>query len=87
MNIASSAELGFECRDTQDRSFRDEVIEGLSRSPKVLSCKLLYDKRGSELFEQICELPEYYPTRTETGILRDNAREIARLCGESCLLV
>jgi dimethylhistidine N-methyltransferase len=87
MNIASTAELGFECRGPRGRSFRDEVIDGLSRSPKVLSSKLLYDKRGSELFERICELPEYYPTRTETGILERDAQEIAELCGESCFLI
>lgn len=47
----------------------------------------LYDARGSELFDRICELPEYYPTRTETGILAGNATDIARRIGEDTLLV
>jgi dimethylhistidine N-methyltransferase len=69
------------------RSFRDQIIEGLNRSPKLLPSKFLYDKRGSELFEQICQLPEYYPTRTESGILARYTGEIADLCGPDCLLV
>jgi dimethylhistidine N-methyltransferase len=71
----------------KDDSFRDQILEGLNRSPKLLPSKFLYDKRGSELFEQICRLPEYYPTRTETGILARYAGEIADLCGPDCLLV
>ncbi|MCY7332694.1 MAG: L-histidine N(alpha)-methyltransferase, partial [Pseudanabaena sp. CAN_BIN31] len=43
----------------------DDVIEGLTQNPKTLPAKYFYDDRGSELFEQICDLPEYYPTRTE----------------------
>jgi L-histidine Nalpha-methyltransferase len=72
---------------SQKQSFRDQIIEGLNRSPKLLPSKFLYDKRGSELFEQICQLPEYYPTRTETGILAQYAGEIADLCGPDCLVV
>ncbi len=63
-----------------------DVVEGLTQTPKTLSPKYLYDDRGSQLFEQICELPEYYPTRTETAILQHCASEIARLTG-SCELV
>ena len=62
-------------------SLRDEVLEGLSRAPKTLPCKLFYDERGSILFDEITRLPEYYPTRTETRILRDSAGEIAQLVG------
>jgi dimethylhistidine N-methyltransferase len=87
MNIGSSGDLGFDWHGATGYSFRDEVLEGLSRTPKVLSSKLLYDKRGSELFERICELPEYYLTRTETEILKRNAHEISDLCGERCLLI
>ena len=58
-------------------SFADHVISGLGDSPKWLSAKYFYDAAGSDLFEQITELPEYYPTRTELKILRDNARAIS----------
>ena len=57
--------------------FERDLIEGLSRARKSLPCRYLYDARGSELFEEITALPEYYPTRVETEILRDCAREIA----------
>jgi len=63
-----------------------DLIEGLKRTPKTLSCRYFYDDRGSQLFEQICDLPEYYPTRTEQSILETCATEIAQLTG-SCELV
>jgi len=66
---------------------RTEVLKGLSKSPKELPCKLFYDLQGSLLFEQICELPEYYPTRTETSILRANAGEMADVIGPGALLI
>ena len=59
----------------------EDVIRGLSRSPKSLPPKYFYDDHGSKLFEQICELPEYYPTRTETSILKEYADEIAQITG------
>ncbi|MBW4677621.1 MAG: L-histidine N(alpha)-methyltransferase [Desmonostoc geniculatum HA4340-LM1] len=58
-----------------------DVIQGLTRAPKSLPPKYFYDDRGSELFEQICELPEYYPTRTEAWILAQYADEIAQITG------
>ncbi|NMF66542.1 L-histidine N(alpha)-methyltransferase [Brasilonema octagenarum] len=63
-----------------------DVIQGLTQTPKSLPPKYFYDDRGSELFEQICELPEYYPTRTEAWILRQHADEIAQITG-ACELV
>lgn len=63
-----------------------DVVEGLTHKPKYLSPRYLYDDRGSQLFEQICELPEYYVTRTETSIFQDCAEEIAKITG-SCELV
>ena len=54
-------------------SFRDAVLDGLSRPQKRIPCRFLYDERGSDLFEAICETPEYYPTRTEIGILEKHA--------------
>lgn len=56
--------------------FRASVLEGLSRPHKSLSSRFLYDAKGSELFEEITRLPEYYPTRTETAILEAHAAEI-----------
>ncbi|MGA7953069.1 MAG: L-histidine N(alpha)-methyltransferase [Gloeobacterales cyanobacterium] len=64
----------------------DDVIRGLKQRPKTLPCRYFYDDRGSELFEQICNLPEYYPTRTEQVILETYALEIAHLTG-ACELV
>jgi dimethylhistidine N-methyltransferase len=58
-------------------SFADHVIAGLSDNPKWLSAKYFYDAAGSDLFEQITRLPEYYPTRTELKILQRNARAIS----------
>jgi dimethylhistidine N-methyltransferase len=60
-------------------ALRTDVRAGLSASPKTLPPKYFYDARGSELFEEITRLPEYYPTRAETSILAQNAAEIAEL--------
>ncbi len=65
----------------------DEVLEGLLTSEKSLPSKLFYDKRGSELFDAICGLDEYYQTRTELGILRDNIDEIVGVLGPRVQLV
>lgn len=63
-----------------------DVLQGLTQTPKSLPAKYFYDDRGSELFEEICQLPEYYPTRTEALILYQYASEIARITG-ACELV
>jgi dimethylhistidine N-methyltransferase len=63
-----------------------DIVQGLTQNPKSLPPKYFYDDRGSELFEQICELPEYYPTRTEALILSQCAPEIAQITG-NCELV
>jgi dimethylhistidine N-methyltransferase len=67
--------------------FRDEVLTGLSKPQKQLPSMYFYDERGSKLFDQICELEEYYPTRTESAILRDAGPEIAELVGERAALI
>lgn len=64
-----------------------EVLAGLMAKPKFCSPKFFYDQKGSELFEKICELPEYYPTRTEEAILQQAMPEIAELAGEHATLV
>jgi dimethylhistidine N-methyltransferase len=64
-----------------------EVLRGLSSPQKELPCKLFYDERGSDLFERITTLDEYYPTRAEQRIMRAAAGEIATLIGPECLLI
>lgn len=63
-----------------------DIIAGLTQTPKTLPCRYFYDDRGSELFEQICDLPEYYPTRTEQAILETYALDIAKMTG-ACNLI
>jgi dimethylhistidine N-methyltransferase len=66
---------------------RADVLRGLRSPQKELPCKLLYDEYGSQLFEQICELDEYYPTRTELRIMRESAPAMAASIGPDSLLV
>jgi dimethylhistidine N-methyltransferase len=66
--------------------FAGAVGRGLGAKPRSLPCRFFYDTAGSRLFERICELPEYYPTRTEEGILRAHAREIIESVGEEVAL-
>lgn len=73
--------------DRTDSGFRADVLAGLGQTPKSLPCKHFYDRRGSELFDRICELPEYYPTRTEAAIIREHARDIAAAIGPGAALV
>ncbi len=67
--------------------FMAEALAGLSKTPRTLPCKFFYDERGSDLFQEICELPEYYVTRTELGILSEFAGEMAESIGERAELV
>jgi len=67
--------------------FRGDVLRGLSAPHKELPCKYFYDETGSRLFERICALPEYYPTRVELAILARDGREMAERLGPDCLLV
>lgn len=75
-----------ECAPRQ-RPLLEEVTEGLMGQEKSLPAKLHYDQRGSELFEQICSLDEYYITRTELGIMQDSASQVAGSLGPECLLI
>lgn len=68
-------------------ALRTEALRGLTAEPKTLPPKLFYDAEGAALFERICELPEYYLTRTELGILRAHVDEIAALAGPRAALV
>jgi dimethylhistidine N-methyltransferase len=66
---------------------RDEILAGLLRPQKKIDPKWFYDQHGSELFDEITRLPEYYPTRTEVAILKSQRESIANHCGEDCLLI
>jgi dimethylhistidine N-methyltransferase len=68
-------------------AFEYDLVAALAARPRSISPKWFYDAQGSQLFERICELPEYYPTRTELGILRAQAPEIAGLMGRRAEIV
>src|ERR1700745_2540404 len=61
------------------RTLAEDVLDGLTRPFKELPPKHFYDARGAELFDRICELPEYYPTRAERSILEERSAELAEL--------
>jgi L-histidine Nalpha-methyltransferase len=69
------------------RDFAASVLDGLARRPRAIPCRFFYDAAGSELFDKITELPEYYPTRTETALLAAHGGEIAAHAGEGVALV
>ena len=77
----------FEDYRPDDEEMLSEALEGLLATPKTLPCKYLYDEKGSDLFQQICQLPEYYPTRTEIHLLKSIAGEIAELIGPACQMI
>jgi len=68
-------------------NFREEVLAGLSKSPRQLPCKFFYDERGAQLFQQICDLPEYYITRTEIEILRLHGADMVKALGPQIELI
>ncbi|MBM3648811.1 MAG: L-histidine N(alpha)-methyltransferase [Alphaproteobacteria bacterium] len=83
-----SSPLAADRTEQDDRAeFRAAVLDGLAGSPRSIPAKFLYDARGSALFDAICELPEYYLTRTETGILRRCVADIAAVAGPGRALV
>jgi dimethylhistidine N-methyltransferase len=73
--------------EPQADDFCAQVIAGLRRPQKQLPCKFFYDREGSMLFDQICQLEEYYPTRTELAIMRENIDEMCAMLGSRCMLV
>lgn len=68
-------------------TFADAVVAGLSKPQKSIPAKFFYDARGAKLFDEICTLPEYYPTRTEIGILEACAPAVAQAVGPGCRLI
>ncbi len=87
MTKTLSAPLVLCDRGVPTNSFRADVLRGLSAAAKSIPSKYFYDEAGSKLFDRICELEEYYPTRTELAIMRQHVQEMADLAGPDCLLV
>jgi dimethylhistidine N-methyltransferase len=87
MNVHASGLAEAHRVDEKTSAFARDVIDDLSQHPKRLSPKYFYDAAGSELFEQITLLPEYYPTRTELSILRDRGGEISAIVPKNAALV
>src|SRR6195952_3078077 len=87
MNVHTAALAKAHRFDDRTSAFAGDVIEGLTQQPKRLSPKYFYDAAGSELFEQITLLPEYYPTRTELSILHDRRGAIAATVPQGAALV
>ena len=85
--MINGARFAFHDLAPGEESFRDAVLNGLGRARKAIPCKFLYDARGSALFEEICRLPEYYPTRTEIAILEENSADIAAQMGPHCRVI
>jgi dimethylhistidine N-methyltransferase len=71
----------------EQNSFADSLLNGLRKTSKEIACKYFYDDAGSRLFDAICELPEYYQTRTEMALLKHHAGEIAALMGDGVEIV
>ncbi len=84
--MTSSITIDSWLEDLDDRALANDVLDGLTKPFKELSPKHLYDTRGSELFDRICELPEYYPTRCERAILEARAEEIVAATGAAELV-
>jgi dimethylhistidine N-methyltransferase len=80
---------GYALHDLQPETggFLEDVLAGLAKPQKELPPKYFYDARGSALFEAICELPEYYLTRTESAIMHDRGADMARHLGPGCALI
>ncbi len=85
--VRSSAQIAFHDVLPARASMLDEVCAGLAAPQKVISPKFFYDARGCELFEAICNLPEYYPTRSELAIMREHAPAMAQALGRGSTLI
>lgn len=73
--------------EPETADFLTDVLNGLARRPRAIPPKYFYDQRGSQLFDQICETAEYYPTRTERYLLAKHAADISQLVKRHCLLI
>jgi L-histidine Nalpha-methyltransferase len=88
-HTAAKAEPDLDLLDLEPKrqQFRTDVLDGLARSQKRLPTQYLYDRRGSELFERICELEEYYPTRTELSIFEAHIAAMAEAIGPEAMVI
>ncbi|HEY4030887.1 MAG TPA: L-histidine N(alpha)-methyltransferase, partial [Caulobacteraceae bacterium] len=87
LSVPRGARLEFHDYSPDLGDFREALLHGLTARHKAIPCRFLYDAKGSALFDRICELPEYYPTRTELGILRAIAPEIAERAGPGAQMI
>ena len=87
LSTLSTENVVFKNQHPDESDSRAEILAGLHQKQKTINPKYFYDTYGSELFEQITNLPEYYPTRTEHSILMDNADSMSECCGENCVLI
>lgn len=87
MEISQALSVTLRNYEPQAGDMRAEILAGLAVNPKTLPSKYFYDERGSKLFDAICELPEYYLTRTELGIMETQAADMASVLGPRVLLV
>jgi len=81
VTVLLEADRPFDRPSHADLAFREDVLRGLGSTPKAIPARWFYDAAGSALFEDITRLPEYYPTRIETALLREHAKDIATLAG------
>jgi L-histidine Nalpha-methyltransferase len=87
MSDLKSQRYRFFDQHPETADIHDEIIQGLSAPQPYIQAKYFYDETGSRLFEAICNTEEYYPTRTEVSILRDNIDDIVETLGKDCLLI
>ena len=87
MTEPSSQRYQFFDHHPEVADFHDDIVKGLSAPEPYILPKYFYDEAGSRLFEEICSTEEYYPTRTEVSIIRDNIDSIVETLGEDCLLI
>lgn len=87
MNLSRTRSAAFWDLAPRTDSFRADVVRGLGLPNKSLPPKYFYDQEGARFFEEICELEEYYLTRTELGIMERHAAEMAEVLGPDCLLI
>jgi len=87
VQASTATNVVFTNEPSPEEGDKTEIMQGLLSPQKCINPKYFYDTLGSELFEKITQLPEYYPSRTERSILIDNAEQIAEYCGQQCVLV
>lgn len=87
MKTAHNASIAFHDYQPERDDFLKDVLLGLSKPQKQIPAKYFYDEDGSALFDAICDLDEYYPTRTEIGLLKQHSTQIAELIGARCIVI